>query len=220
MWSGCDSPPAEPPIPSSFTFDDSEVEAPVHPTPPPEIHLEGDSLFSLDVETSVIEARLQDGPQGARLTEELASNGGKRAILYRPSADGPQELVAEPGWHILPAGAVDEAGNLLVCWNRLTGPETAKGAMPHPSAGLALICRYRSGGKWGTEIVAGADVPSWLQTIRLDGDNLVVRYHRNPSGWLVNDVEEGDGIWERRLVAGSFEEPVEVDVVVFDPGSD
>lgn len=174
------------------------VPQPAQPPLPNGIEVEGGKpLFTVDRITPDVPGVLRGGPAGATLHVWLASPGGKRSISYEPAPGAPAIELVAAAWVLSPVGAFDAAGAALFCWNRLTGPETAPGAMPHPTQGLPLVCRAVQGGKAGAELTVSADVASWLQDIALENGKLAVRYYRNQEGWLVGRNKPGDGLYSR-----------------------
>jgi hypothetical protein len=184
------------------------IDTPEYPAPPADLVLRdgATSLFGLSDEPEV-EMVLNGLPAGATLTGHLCSSGGKRQHHFRADTDAPIQVLAECGWN-LPAVAASATGrnDALLCFNQLTGAEPTTGAMPHPSTGLSLVCRYLSDGQLGGELVVAGEQPSWLMNARWDAeaDGYRVKFFENPSGWLFNRREPGDAIKERVFRGGSF----------------
>lgn len=176
------------------------VPVPVMAPPPAGIEVTG-PLFALDVATHEM-ASIVHGDAGLELRGVLASPGGQRTLVL--VREGQREIVAAAGWHLSPVAAV-RGGALLVCWNRLTGPASPSGGMPHPSHGLALICRQRDAAGWSAELdAAGDNVPRWLRDLDADATGVTLTYLRDAAGWLVRPDAPGDGLYQRRFEAGSF----------------
>lgn len=197
------------PIGTPTSVPTGSASAPVQPTLPKGITVKGGKpLFSLDTSEPDVALPIHGGPPGVVLDARLASTGGQREIRLTDSY-GRAELVAPSGWNILAVAAFQANGDLAVCWNLLTGPESAPGAMPHPSAGLALKCRLRQSGKYGKVIdVAPDTAPAWLVDVTASsGSTYIVKYYRNKDGWLITPPSKGDGVFTRTLSSSGLGSP-------------
>lgn len=182
-------------------LDTEPVVGPTQPSPPPGLSHEGDTLFSLDVAAREVGAETRGAPEGVALLGVLADQGGRRALVVR---EGDRAVeVAPPGWHLPPVGAW-RGEEALICWNTLTGPESAPGAMPHPSGGLSLQCR-QGGRSLGPAVSFDAGgAPAWLVDVQVEGDGWLVTAYHNAAGWLLGEVRDGDGLRARTFVDGAF----------------
>lgn len=196
--------------PADVVFDPTPADPPVEPTPPAELAHEGETMFALDTTTEAIGGALVGAPTGASLELVLASAGGRRALVYRDGPDADLEIVAEGDWIFVGTGVANADGDVMFCWNHLSGPESARNAMPHPSGGVPVTCRLRDGERLRDAVVVASDAPSWLLSLVSEGQGWVARYHRNPSGWLVDSPGEGDGIYEARFTSDAWSTPSRV----------
>ncbi|GMV43907.1 MAG: hypothetical protein AMXMBFR64_56230 [Myxococcales bacterium] len=134
----------------------------------------------------------------------LADADGRRSLEWR-TADGDTLPVAPPAWNLPAVAAVNASGEGLVCWNRLTGRGDG---MPHPTEGVALLCRTRSGDTLGPEVaLPSSSATAWLQAVvaRPDGSFRVLAWHDD--GWLGGPVREGHGRWEHVVRDGALDSP-------------
>jgi hypothetical protein len=189
----------------SCACEEPVAEPPVEPTRPAGFEGGAGPIHEIDRETEEHDGVLLNAPEGARLWGRMSSPGGKRTLYFVPAAGAGQVTAYESAWVSPPAGRFVDDGRALLCWNELTGPESAPGAMPHPSTGLALVCRLWDGGALGEPLQGAADdEPSWLQTIDEHSSGWLVRYYRNPSGWLVGEPTEEDKLLQRVFDGSSF----------------
>ncbi len=172
---------------------------PRQPALPEGLDTGGAVFVSLDTTTSDLPAPLHGAPPGYLLIGHLSSPGGEREILLVPGVGATAVTVAPGGWNLFAVGAFAADGRGLLCWNILVGPESAPGAMPHPSTGLAITCRRWAVGVLGPVLNASGDAaPSWLQDVvaRSQG-GFELAYYRDQSGWLFGTPEAGDGVYLR-----------------------
>ena len=180
------------------------------PEPPEGVSVPaGTRSFSLDTSVPNVPLEAHGLPTGVSLNARLASAGGQREIQLLDAA-GRVETVAAGDWNLPAVAAADARGRVLVCWNRLTGPEPAVGATPHPSAGLSLQCRLRVGGTYSDELgVGAAGVPCWLKDVTTtDASTFSIRYFKNKSGWLFGPAADGDGVFTRTFDGDTLSDPI------------
>ena len=81
--------------------------------------------------------------------------------------------------------------------NRLVGEHTnlSKGAMPDPSQGVALRCRFFDGETWGGEISFAPEMrAAWLQNVTLEKGQFRVTSYID-DGTLIGTPKQGDGTY-------------------------
>ena len=156
------------------------------PTPDGVILPASGPVFAFDTAQQTV-SRPVDGDAAATLDGQLSDASGRRALAYRRGG-GAAEVLATSDWNLPPMAAVAAGGNLLACFNRLTGApsrNTAPG-VPDPTQGVALVCRLRTASGFGPEVkVTSPTRASWLKLVaaRPDGTFNVVFY--GDDGWLV-----------------------------------
>jgi hypothetical protein len=129
----------------------AQPQAPVLPVPE-NVQVDGTYLFSMETEPEIVELTLH-GTVKDRLAGRLADDEGRRKIVYYgPDYRAPQTLFAAD-WLLPAVGAVNKAGEMLVCVNRLVGAPSVltKGNVPDPANGVDLVCH------------AGRDLPHRLR---------------------------------------------------------
>jgi hypothetical protein len=170
--------------------------APTQVTAPLSVSLPTGRAYQMDTTTPEV-AGVVHGSTGLELSARLADPSGRRA-LHLKAQDGTTADVAGSGWSILPVASADDSGPILVCWSQLRG-ESLDGEMPHPSAGMQLLCRHGTIDALGATFDAGHDLaPTWLSNISGDtATGFEIRYIRTGSGWLFGPAQPGDGIFAR-----------------------
>lgn len=168
---------------------------------------DGGALFALNtterVITLAVEGDAQHQLQGV-LTDDL----GRRELRYVDAA-GRAEVLAPSDWNLPPAAAVVRGGNVMACFNVLTGgpsPNTA-GAMPDPSRSMVLRCRLRTAQGWGAPV----DLPvttrgAWVQRVvaRDDGGFRVLIY--GDDGFFIAPPGAHHGIYDATWTDGRWSE--------------
>ena len=175
------------------------------PSLPNGLTTDAGALFGLDTTQPDIDIKIAD--TSASLRGHLTSSGGMRQILFAASGQDYREVAAS-GWNLPPTAVIDATGKALICWNRLVGAEPSPGKMPHPTGGVALICKATSGSAFGPELRIGDDAPSWLVKVSFDVDGAWnVTYRRDQAGWFVGDARPGDGTYQQHFDGKSLGQP-------------
>lgn len=202
---GCASSPSPSTDASAPVDRGAPVDAGPQVTPTGLAAQDGGALFALNttdrVITLAVEGDAQHQLQGV-LTDEL----GRRELRY-VGADGRAEVLAPSDWNLPPAAAVVRGGNVMACFNVLTGgpsPNTA-GAMPDPSRSMVLRCRVRTAQGWG----APTDLPvttrgAWVQRVvaREDGGFRVLIY--GDDGFFIAPPSAHHGIYDATWTDGRW----------------
>jgi len=176
---------------------------------PENLQLREENLFALDTTTEEFELTLH-GTRRFRLIGRLADEDGRRLILLRNSRGG-EETVFAADWLLPAVGATNAAGDMLVCVNRLEGESSdlTEGKMPDPTEGVQLACRAKTSGSWGEEVVLGkGGAGQWIHDVTATADgSFRVSYNDDKTGLLVDDPEEGEGIFRVPFKDGRFHTP-------------
>ena len=142
-------------------------EAQAETAPLPEgFAIERRSLFQLD--TTTPEERFDvRGNSRWKLAGTLADRMGRRSLsLITPAGT---EAITEGGWYLPPAGAMNPSGDLMVCYNLLTGKtsQITEGMMPDPRKGVKAFCRLRTTTGWQREFEVGdrTRIGNWIRSI-------------------------------------------------------
>ncbi len=187
----------------------AQPQAPVLPVPE-NVQVDGTYLFSMETEPEIVELTLH-GTVKDRLAGRLADDEGRRKIVYYgPDYRAPQTLFAAD-WLLPAVGAVNKAGEMLVCVNRLVGAPSVltKGNVPDPANGVDLVCRWRSGRGWSREFKAPRrSAALWLTDVLAmrDGTFRIV-YAEDATGLMVDDASRDEGIFRLIFDRGRFGEP-------------
>ncbi|MFI5300734.1 MAG: hypothetical protein ACHREM_21845 [Polyangiales bacterium] len=144
---------------------------------------------------------------------------GKHSIVLTVS--GVDAPVAPLGWVAPPVGVMQinpgpDLDAIVICWNHMTGPEPTPGAMPQPSGGMELLCRYRTAaGALLPTVSIGFAEPSWLKSIDVSAVGISVATYRDKAGTLFGPpsacdpaVGNCDGLYEIPFSTGIAGTPV------------
>jgi len=157
------------------------------PTPPEGFSYTGDTLFGLDQVTPVLSVSVL-GHGGLKIEGRLANAMGQRS-LYLVS-DTEEVLITEADWLSPPIAAVNEEGELLVCYNRFIGEtsQLTQGMLPDPTQGVHAICRNRKEGSFEREVRVGNQdrVASWLKTLNAQPNGQFRLHYLADDGWLMD----------------------------------
>ncbi len=148
------------------------------------------------------------GSTDIKIIGRLGAPNGKRSLVLVNK--GEEKTIADIAWILPPTGAVNASGQLLVCWNELTGPEDPQDSMPDPAKGVALLCRYGNPASLGTAVTV--DPSSYLRKIIVGDDGkIVLTYIRSQSGLLFGGTPQpGDGVYSRVYNGTELEAPTAV----------
>jgi len=159
------------------------------------------SLFSVDTTTERMAVPAAGAPD-VSVVGVLADRQGRRSLQVEGGRwDG--ELVRPAGWVVLSAAASSN-GLLAVCWSELVGsPSTlTQGALPDPTDGVDLLCRFRSAAGWtAAQDVAPGAPAAWVQGLTASEEGFEVQYRRD-SGLLLVDTAPEDGSYLRSIAPG------------------
>lgn len=186
--------------------------APAQPSVPipKNIELNDDNLFGLNTDKIEYELTLH-GTRSYRLVGRLASPDGKREILLNKTGARITEEVFSADWLLPAVGAVNANGNMLVCVNRLAGEPSSltEGNMPDPTQGVDLMCRIRVNGIWENEVTLPRHATGhWLYDVTVvPGGGYRVAYSGDSTGLMVDDPQDGDGMYRVVFEHGVFRKP-------------
>jgi hypothetical protein len=173
---------------------------------PDTLRLAPSDKFALDTEQPVFSFPVS-GASSHQLLAHLADGDGRRSISYL--RDGAKEELASAQFHLPPVGAINRMGESLACYNRLVGQpsERTEGAMPDPTQGVHLYCRFYDGEGWGRELRLGAvEKAAWAQSVTALADGAFRVVYLADEGWLV-DLDPRHRVMSVRVAEGSAEEP-------------
>ena len=174
---------------------------------PDSLRLAPSDKFSLDTEQEVYSFPVH-GAAHHQLQAHLSDRDGRRSISYL--RDGAKEELASAQFHLPPVGAFSRTGESLACYNRLVGQpsERTQGAMPDPTEGVHLYCRFYDGKVWGRELRLGqSEKAAWTQSVTALKEGSFRVIYLADEGWLV-DLNPRHRVMSQLIVGGDVNEPV------------
>ena len=183
--------------PNNGTPNNGGVDEPIQDPPPtdvrPQVPTGADigaaPLFRVNNTTPVFEAPVA-GNAGLVLQGVLADADGRRELRFSDRQAGQTETLAAATWNLPATGAVAANGDVLVCWNRLTGGSSplTQGPMPDPTQGVSLVCRKRTAGVWEAEFrVAQPETAAWVRRVVATPNGFRLIYYADDGWFLVRD---------------------------------
>jgi hypothetical protein len=173
---------------------------------PDTLRLAPSDKFALDTEQPVFSFPVS-GASSHQLLAHLADGDGRRSISYL--RDGAKEELASAQFHLPPVGAINRMGESLVCYNRLVGQpsERTEGAMPDPTQGVHLYCRFYDGEAWGRELRLGqSEKAAWTQSVTALKEGSFRVVYVADEGWLV-DLDPRHRVMSQSVKEGYANEP-------------
>lgn len=167
--------------------------------------------FSIDTATREYQYSVH-GHASSSVSGILSSAEGARKIVYRGGKDGKcNSTVAESDWNLPPEAVMNQAGQVLICWNFLDGADTEQtlGPMPDPQNGVQLLCSFydancslqinaiRIGNK---EEDPNLFYPvAWLRRITAQADGTFTIEFLYESGWFSSPTLPGHGTYRQKF---------------------
>jgi hypothetical protein len=186
-----------------------QVSAPAKPLPD-NVQLEGDWLFAMETTPKLLELPFH-GTSLERLAGRLSDEEGRREIVYYGADSRAPQVLFKSDWLLPAVGAVNSAGEALVCVNRLVGAPTelTKGNVPDPANGIDLACRWRTGRGWSREyLIPRKGAALWLtDVVAVRGGTFRVTYGEDGTGQLVDDARVDEGIYRIQFDRGRLGKP-------------
>ncbi len=145
--------------------------------------------FSLDSTTPTYTFQVE-GHSASFVTGTLKSAAGQRELSYTGGPTGNcNNVVAQSDWNLPPEAVMNSLGQVLVCWNHLTGEDSTLtlGPMPDPQNGVELLCRLYNAdcSPAGDVINVGQSyLVAWLRNVTTQPDNTFIVELMYESGWF------------------------------------
>lgn len=164
----------------------------IMPELPEGVNIGGGALFRVNKTTPTFETPVA-GNASFILHGVLADTDGRRELRFFDRATRQKVTIAPATWNLPPTGAVDASGDVLVCWNHLTGGSSplTEGPMADPTQGVSLLCRRRAGDSWGeTFRVAAAEKAAWVRRVVATPSGFRLMYYAD-DGWFMAKQDGG-----------------------------
>jgi hypothetical protein len=151
-----------------------------------------------------------DGAGNRKLRATLVGDQGQRSLAVALPDESLIEF-ARADFHVTTVAAADESGNLMICWNTLTGRTTAYSPnSPDPATGMALHCRRLDA---QNQLASAVRIPSptvgcWIQqVVALPGGGFRLLY-TGDDGWFDGDPKNPlHGTYEAYFDADTWTKP-------------
>lgn len=160
--------------------------------------------FSVDATTPSYNFTVE-GHSKSLVTASLVGSEGKRAFSYQGGKEGKcQTTVTEGDWNLPPEAVMNKTGQVVICWNHLSGAssEFTYGPLPDPQHGVELFCSlYDTNCTLMAErIRVGASYPvAWLRDVTAQANGTFVIEFMYESGWLSTPTLPEHGTYQQSL---------------------
>lgn len=182
---------------------------PVQLTPPRGIILDHGVNTSFNVEVPIFEIAVP-GSKYKPMQAELAGSDGKRVLSVLVADDRKVEF-AEADFHMTPAAATQVNGDIMICWNTLTGTSSEYNPnSPDPARGMALYCRLLRDDNTLSprHRIHVPTVGAWLTKVAALDDGGFRLLYKGDDGWFEADhTNPLHGVYEAYYADGTWTTP-------------